>query len=556
MSVSFRSAAVPHLWLLLASSLAINLLALALPLMTMQIYNRILPGRAVDTLFVLSAAVLVAASMEFLLKMARHRILAHNSVNFETGLMRLLIKRVLSAHGGSYRTYPAAQMLQDVQSASQLKDHHTGIIATTLLLDIPFIVMLMALMLWLAGWLALIPLLTMLMYGAILRMEGQGLQHVVHMSQKQGDRRYNFITQTLHAVHTIKANCLEAVTARRFEALQASSARLGYTAPYLSGRMDIINTSMAQLMTIALIVCGAPLVLSHTVTIGTLIAAILLAGQIVQPFQRSMALILRDADSRLAEQRISRLLDLAQPHPQEVPLPEVPAAIELRNISILLEGGRHLLDNVTFRAEPGDCVVIGGSSGSGKSSLLEILCGFQQPKYGRALYGDVDIATIPTGTRRRHIAYLPAQSLILRGSIMDNLTGFDSHLQAAAQEVSMALGIDRSVALLRHGYDTMLDGMNSDVISHGLRQRIAIARALLHNPDVILFDNADHGLDKESRQLVIGLLRHLRGKSTLVIVSEDPSITCLADRIYAIDEHQLNLVQDTTGGTPALGAIS
>lgn len=537
---------VPNLYLLVAASISVNMLALALPIMMMQIYNRILPGQATDTLFILSSGVIVAAAMDFLLKMARHRILSQNSVNFEVNATRLMLSRIFGAKATSYNHYPAVRMLQDMSAISRLKDKYNGITTITFLLDLPFIAIFFCLIGYLAGPIALVPALTLAVYGFVLYRHGCALRSLITDSERHDERRYDFISSALLAVHTIKANCLEAVATRRFEALQGKAARISYSAPYLSGRVDILNSSLAQIMTIVLIVIGAPMVVNHSMTIGTLIASILLAGQMVQPFQRTIGLWIRQQDNWHAELRIHRLLNLPQMHKNRFEA-GIPAhgRLHLENASFAYHASKPLLEKINLEVEAGTTISIQGVAGSGTTTLLELTSGLYQPTEGRVCYAGIETCTMDAHERAKSIAYLPMRGLILRGSIMENLTGFDTRLQTSAHEISSLLGIDTAVALLPQGYDTQLEGMNTDVISPGLRQRISIARALLHRPQLILFDNADHGLDKESYALVFNLLARLRGQATLIIVSEDKNITSLADQEWQISNGSLIPISDT-----------
>ena len=161
------------------------------------------------------------------------------------------------------------------------------------------------------------------------------------------------------------------------------------------------------------------------------------------------------------------------------------------------------------------------------------------PDRGRVTLCGMDVSSIPLSERARYIAYLPMSGMILRGSIMDNLTGFNPQARAAARTVADQLGIEEAVALLPSGYDTPLEGNMTDVVPPGLKQRISIARALLYKPRLILFDNADHGMDHESYASIFRLLARLKGKATLVMISEDRNIMSLADQVYDLNYGQL-----------------
>ena len=171
--------------------------------------------------------------------------------------------------------------------------------------------------------------------------------------------------------------------------------------------------------------------------------------------------------------------------------------------------------------------------------MLELISGVYAPDKGRVQLCGMDVSQIPVSERPRYVAYLPMTGMILRGSIMDNLTGFNPQLRAQARQVADQLGIEEAVSLLPSGYDTPLEGNATDVVPPGLKQRISIARALLHKPRLILFDNADHGMDHESYASIFRLLARLKGKATLVMVSEDRNIVSIADQVYDLHHGML-----------------
>jgi ATP-binding cassette subfamily C protein LapB len=198
-----------------------------------------------------------------------------------------------------------------------------------------------------------------------------------------------------------------------------------------------------------------------------------------------------------------------------------------------------VLNGVTLAIAPGDMVALTGAPGSGKTTLLETMAGIHAPDAGSARLSGMEASAIPASERARYVAWLPMTGMILRGSIMDNLTGFDSKMRAHAIQVAQQLGIEQAISLLPSGYDTPMEGYATDVVPPGLKQRIAIARALLRKPRLILFDHADHGMDQESYVRIFEILARLKGHATIVAVTEDRNILSLADHVYALREGRL-----------------
>jgi ATP-binding cassette subfamily C protein LapB len=523
----------PHMGLLLSSSLAMNALALALPLMTMQVYNRIMPAHATDTLAVLACGVIMAAFAECILRIGRSALVGMNGAHFEHAASTQAMEHLLLTEPRHYQHIAPAVLAQDIGTAARLKDYFGGLMAATLLIDLPFVAVFLGLTFYLSGWLALVPCAVLAAFAFISLHQGIHLKKLISEREEEDDHCYSFITETLQSVHTLKAMCLEAVMARRFEETRRAGGVATYRIARLQGQADVLSQATAQFMTVAVVCAGVPMVITGHMPVGTLIACVLLSGQIMQPLQRALSLWIRHQDIALAKERLAEVL--TAPRRELIPIEGLGpnhGALKVDNLRFGYGNGEAIVDGASITLAPGDTVVIRGMPGSGKTTLLELFAGIYTPDRGTVTLSGMSVCSIPPAERARFIAYLPTTGLIMRGSIMDNLTGFDSRLQAQAKEIAELLGIEQAVALLPYGYDTPLEALTADQIPPGLKQRIAMARGLIHRPRFILFDNADHGLDKESYQRVFDLLAKLKGKATMVLVTEDYNIASLADRVW------------------------
>ncbi len=526
--------------LLLVSSLALNALALALPLMTMQIYDRVLSNHAQDTLLVLSIGVLIAACIEFTLRVCRSIIVGLNGAQFEHDAAIAALARLLDAEPRAIDDLSPSVLAQDIGAAARLKDYYGGQMMVTLLVDAPFTLVFLGLEAWLAGWLALVPCTILAIFLLVAYRQGRRLRHLMDRREMQDHTRYRFITDALHGIHTIKALCLEAATARRFEEVQRDSGQTSYNLACMHGQAGSLSYGFSQLMTVAVITVGAPMAVHNQITVGILIACVLLSGQVMQPLQRGLAMWIRFQDIGLAKERLGKLLHLpSRPFLTVEQLGQNHGALSFEQVRFSYRDGEPVLDGANCSIAPGDAVAITGRTGNGKTSLIELAAGIYTPDRGRVLLCGMDVSSIPVSERARYIAYLPMNGMILRGSIMDNLTGFNPAARASARQVADQLGIEEAVSLLPSGYDTPLEGNATDVVSPGLKQRISIARSLLHKPRLILYDNADHSMDHESYASIFRLLARLKGKATLLMVSEDRNILSLADHVYDLNYGQL-----------------
>lgn len=519
--------------LLLSMSLIVNVLALALPLMTMQVYDRILFNHSVDTMMVLMVGVIAAGLVELMLRCCRSVVTGLNAAQFEHQSSVIAMRQVMESEPRKLMQKTASVIIQDIASAQRLKDYYGGQMLVTLYIDMPFIAIFLGFEAYLAGWLAAVPATVLLLFLLVSWRQGNQLHDYMAQREKADNERYSFIAGSLGVIHSIKALCLEAPIARRFEEVQRESGQVNYRIACLNGQAGSLGYGFAQLMTVAVMCAGAPMVVYSHITTGTLIACVLLSGQIMQPLQRGLAMWIRYQDVQLAKRRLQHLVNLPRRNFLKMDEPyDTRGDVHISQLHFRYPRSAALIAGLNLEINAGDAVAITGQSGAGKTSLLELMAGIYAPDRGSVLIGSMEASRIPVSERPHHVAYLPVYGMIMRGSIMDNLTGFNPAMRGQARMVADQLGIEKAVSLLPAGYDTPLEGHMTDVISPGLKQRISIARALLHKPRLILFDNADHGMDYESYAHIFELMARLKGKATLVLVSEDRNIMSMADHVY------------------------
>jgi ATP-binding cassette subfamily C protein LapB len=266
----------------------------------------------------------------------------------------------------------------------------------------------------------------------------------------------------------------------------------------------------------------------------------------MQPVQRAVGMWVRYQDCRVGRQRLGRLMSLPQVVPaQQYAKPERRGMIDLRNVGFSYgTSEEYVFRHVSLSVARGEAVRISGVHGAGKTALLHLIAGLYVPTEGQVLVDGIPPVDFPASERIRHVAMLRTTGMIFRGTIRDNITRFGAVPETQARDVSALLGIDHDVATLPRGFDTMLEGTETDIIPPGLRQRIAIARALSSKPRVIVFDNADRNLDREGYRQVYRLLGRLREKVALILVSDDRNIVRLADRHYVLGKTGLTPVDD------------
>ncbi|ETO18783.1 ABC transporter related protein, partial [Reticulomyxa filosa] len=318
------------------------------------------------------------------------------------------------------------------------------------------------------------------------------LKDHIKSRNEQDDIRYSFLIETLNGIHTIKSYGLEEIFLRRYQNLTYKTALANYN----------ITDDQIQSLDYGF---GAQMAVAGSITMGTLIACILLSGRLMQPVQRAFGLWSRMQEHEINEERIKELFSLPIVRKSsDVKIAKKDGLIEFKNVSFTYSNNQKpIFENITLTIKPNECISISGMNSIGKSTILKMIAGLYLPTKGEVLIDNISIKDYPSDELVNQIGYIPTQGTIYEGTIRDNLTRFGQIPLEQAIEVASMLGIDKEISLMVAGYDTLLQGQNTDNITPGLRQRIVIARAIASKPRVILFDSADRALDKEDKSLTL-----------------------------------------------------
>lgn len=534
------------LGVLIFASLIINLFSLAVPLVTLQVYDRILSFHSIGTLQVLAAGVTVIVGLEIILKLCRSSMIGWASARFEhaafTGIMEHLMRAKLAA----LKTFSPGEQLHRISAIAKLKSFYSGQSLISLI-DLPFVVVFLGFIVYLSGWLVLVPVVLLICFGAYAVYLGQNMKKALLLRDRDDDTRINFISEILDHVHTVKMLGLESVFQRRHEALQAQNIHDSYVLSEQNAQGYNAASLFTQIMMVTMVSIGAVIVLNGQMTMGVLIACVLLSGRVMQPVQRALSFWVGFQEYRLAKEKMDELFAL----PAQTPVPAdalkpPKGKLDIKKLGFSYGDKEPLFQGLSLKLAPGKTIALVGIPGDGKTTLMKLIAGLYEPTSGEISIDGVPAAHIPKGALANYVGYLPPDAEIFQGTIMENLTAFRPELEAQALEIAAYLGIDKVVSKLAAGYQTRLFDGPADPITPGMKQRIAIARVLTNKPRILLFDHADKSLDKEGYNHLFRLLGQLKGQATMILVSNDRNILHLAQEEYIIHEGALVLVDDET----------
>ncbi len=548
---------------IIVASTALNLLALALPVMILQVYDRIIPNNATETLILLILGVGLALLLEAFFRLARSYITAFTGAQFEhiTGCRAL--GRTLGTNIARFESEAAGVYLHRFNAIDSLREFMSG---SNLLVfvDLPFAVIFIGMVGYIGGSLVVVPIALLVIFGLITLFVGRSLRTSLGERSVWEDRRYNFLIEVLTGIHTVKGLALEAQMIRRYERLQETTAGILKKIAFQNNIAQGLGAIFSQITLVSVAAFGSILVIDGYLTIGGLAACTLLSGRALQPLLRAMGVWTHYQNIKLAKHRVNALLELPQAERLHTPInndaassqpllddAKIGHSLTFENVSFTYEDdGELLFENISASFNAGSTTAIVGTNSSGKSTFLWLAMGLLPVTSGRILLNGVDILSLPQNELHNRIAYLPQNGAIFQGTVMENLTTFrkGTYIDEALKQ-SELLGLDNFIKRLPFGYDTMIGDGATDSLPGGIRQRIAIARALVSKPDIILFDEANTSLDAAGDEILKNTLLHLQGRSTILLVSLRPSLLKIADIGYRIKNKNLahtpieNLVQ-------------
>jgi ATP-binding cassette subfamily C protein LapB len=549
---------LPKFWRrpdVLVSSFAINLLAMALPIVILQFYDRIRPSQSIGTFAALMTGMVVVVCLDVLLKTLRSVILSWESARFDHKASVDAMDCILQADSQTFDSKPSGFYIDRLHALENIQEFYSGQ-SMLLLIDLPFVVIYLLLIAMIAGPLVAIPLTLMGLFFLVSFRTGRQLhESLVHRSDME-DRRQNFVIELLRGIHTAKSMAMESQMMRRYERLQFQSAEGIYDLSKINSVSQGIGATFSQLAVISFVGVGSVAVVNGSLTIGGLAACTMLTSRALQPGLRAMGVWTQFQSVRLAIGRVNELFSI----PREVSggfscEESVRGRVELKNIEFCYAGDEDpLFRDLSLSIAPGEIVGITGNNGAGKSTLLALLSGFLRPQSGSITIDDVMLNDFEIECLRSQIGIVPQQGLIFEGTILENMTMYrEGEAAEQAMELASKLGLGEIISKLPDGLDTYIGGSAAGKLSEGVKQKIIIVRSLVGNPSIILFDDANANFDIQNDRKLIELVSDLRGDRTMIVVSHRPSFLKICDRTLELRNGVLVPLKNTAMPQQASG---
>lgn len=525
----------------LLAAFFINVFALALPLFTMNVYDRVVPNYAVETLWMLATGVILILLADITLRTMRGYFLDLASRRVDMRLSARIMEQVLGARL-EHRPASVGSYAVNLRSFETVRDFITSASVTTLI-DVPFAVIFIAVVAWIAP-LVLVPVVVglLVVLGYALAARGK-LKELTETTYRAGAQRNATLIESLVGLDTIKAMGAESRMQRKWEEATSFLAHVGVQLRLVSNSTINVTQWAQQMVTMFVIIAGVYLITAGELSMGGLIACTMLAGRAMAPFGQVAGLITAYHNAEVALKSLDEVMDKPLERPegaQFLSRDSFRGEIEFRHVSFAYPGSDVAsVSDISFKVKPGERVAILGRVGSGKSTLQKLAMGLYQPTSGSILVDGIDLRQLDPSELRAQVGYVPQDVTLFYGSLRDNLTLSHSNVPDAAL-VRAAEIANLSDYINRHpqGFD-MLVGERGESLSGGQRKCVALARAVIHNPPILLMDEPTGSMDHSTEAGVKQQLQDYVEGRTWMVVTHRNSLLEMVDRILVVDNGKL-----------------
>ncbi len=525
----------------LLAALLINVFALAMPMFTMTVYDRVIPNRAEETLWVLALGVMLMLLFDSLLRVLRGYILDTAGKRIDVTLSAKIMERVLGL-GLASRPASVGSFAANLRAFESVREFVASATITTLV-DLPFVLVFLIVLAWISPWLLLPPLTGIVLLMVASMVVQHKMQELVELSQRATSQRNATLVESLVGIETIKFMVAESSIQRKWEQATVFLANNGTKLKLLSSAILNAAQTLQQLVATFIVIIGVYLAFTNQISMGGIIAASMLAGRAMAPFGQVAGLLMQFHNAKSGLAAVETHMKTAPERADAssfVHRTKFDGSIEFKNVTFAYPGQQQsVLNKVSFKISAGEKVAVIGRVGSGKSTIQRLILGLYQPADGAVLIDGIDARQIDPAELRRAVGCVPQDVTLFYGTLKENIAigapFADDQAIITAAEIA---GVTDFANRHPKGFD-MLVGERGESLSGGQRQAVGIARALLNDPAVLLLDEPSSAMDHQSEEALKQRLRQFTEGKTVVLVTHRNSLLDLVDRLIVIDNGQI-----------------
>ncbi|HSX90808.1 MAG TPA: type I secretion system permease/ATPase [Pseudomonas sp.] len=540
----FRDTLKRSRWLYIdaiAASLLINLIGLATPLFVMNVYDRVVPNQAEATLWVLAVGICGVFFFDLLLKTLRGLCLDLAGKKTDLIISATLFERIVGM-AMKFRPARVGSFAQNIHEFQNLRDFLASLTLASVI-DLPFTLLILAVIAMIGGHLVWIPVLAFPLVALIGWALQRPLADTMQRTMALAAERQSSLIESLAGLDAVKVNNAESERQYIWEQTIGTLSRLELRARMLSSLAMNSTMLVQQLAGVVVVVLGVYQIIAGNLSMGGLIACYMLSGRALGPLTQISGLLTRYQQAKVTLDSVNQMMELPQErHEDERPLKReaLQGAVEFRQVDFHYPDQQQAaLQKINLVVRPGEKIGIIGRSGSGKSSLAKLIVGLYQADAGSLLVDGIDVRQLDVSDLRYNIGYVPQDIQLFSGTLRDNLMAGARYVEdeLVLQAAELA-GVHEFVRLHPKGYELQV-GERGQNLSGGQRQNVALARALLLDPPILLLDEPTSAMDNTGEERLKQRLSAMIGSKTLLLVTHRASMLSLVDRLIIVDRGQI-----------------
>jgi ATP-binding cassette subfamily C protein LapB len=517
----------------LVAAVLINIFALMMPLFSMNVYDRVVPNNAIETLWVLTIGIALVMGFNFILTTVRAYVVDTASKRVDVKLSAQVLDLRMDSRPESVGSFAA-----NLRSFESVRDFIASASLTTLV-DLPFVLLFLVILAWISPWMVVPPLVAIALVLLVSYFAQRKMETLTKQTYQASAQRNAVLVESLGGLETIKTLNAQGNVQRIWESATEHLAHMGGKLKLISATTVNFVQAMQQIVTISVVVIGVYLAQDSALSLGGIIAASMIAGRCLAPLGQVAGLMMQYQNARTSLDSVDTYMSLPVEHPDGkvfVPRPVLKGDIEFRNVVFSYpQSSQPSLNGISFQIRAGEKVGIVGRIGSGKTTLEKLVLGLYRPDSGTVLIDGVDMRQVDPIDLRRAIGQVPQDPVLFYGTLKHNLMigapfSDDVDMLAAAR----IAGVDEFAAQHPDGYD-MLIGERGDSLSGGQRQAIAVARALVNDPAILLLDEPSSNMDNQSESSLKQRLKQASQGKTMILVTHRTALLDLVDRLIVLD---------------------
>ncbi len=523
------------------AAILINLFALASPLFTMNVYDRVVPNTAFETLWVLAGGMILVLVFDLIIKTLRAQFLDYAGKKADIKISALLHEQMLGLKLAS-RPASAGVLASNMREFETIRDFFTSA-SLAAAVDLPFIFLFIIVTAVIAGPLALVPLVAVPLVLIVSWALQTPMQRIIKESMMENALKNAQLFETIAGLETIKTQASEGHVQRKWEELTERSAKTAAKSKRVSTFALNFSAFVQQIVGVLVVIVGVYLISIGYMTMGGLIASVMLTSRALMPLSQISSLMIRYRQTKEALKQLDDLMSRPVERPASkhfISIPRITGHIEFKDVLFSYPGqSLPTLNNVSFDMNPGEKIAIIGAVGSGKTTIQRLLLNMYEPSSGSVQLDGSDVRQIDPGDLRRNIGCVQQTPHLFYGSVRDNITmGHETAPDSAVLRAAEMAGVMDFLRDSQLGLDTQV-GERGEALSGGQRQAVAIARALLYDPPVMILDEPTASMDPASESRLREHLEKVCADKTILLITHKGAMLPLVEKVMLLERGRI-----------------